>query len=377
MTVRGRMPWAGLQDPWQVHPDYQAPSAWAESSSADGHASAKKPSNDPPYPQYIGGTTGYYHYVYMPYGQFLYAYNYHSTGGYYVGSQPTGVSCDQIGPDATGVVDNLGQSNAKVKALEAKIANYNAAVQNNGGSNLVQIPIKYGPILKNGQPTNIAARATVNYDNPSLDGIEWDPAAVATAQANGQDPVQILYHELDHILNGLKDPDPNGTFLRRVPIPGDANFPANGMASITIGGSIFNYNLNDRGDGNTRPDQLLAYEHAVVHNDLVAAFPETGDRTGALQSATQGISRTDTNGKAQATLDANGAKAFAQTNKSSTAAASVAPTDWNYASAGACTTTASVKRSASSLVRSTHNADEYFDGTTAQFVDYSDFSPGA
>lgn len=62
----------------------------------------------------------------MPYGQFLYAYNYHSTGGYYVGSQANPVPCDQIGPDATGVVDNLGQSNAKVKALGVKIATYNA-----------------------------------------------------------------------------------------------------------------------------------------------------------------------------------------------------------------------------------------------------------
>ena len=362
--------WAGLQDAWQVHPDYAAPTTWAESSSADGHVAAKSPSNDPPYPQ-IGSVSTTY--VYLPYGQFLYAYNYHSTGGYYVGAQPPAVPCDQIGPDATGVVDNLGQSNAKVKALESKIANYNASVVNNGGSNLAQIPIKYGPILdKNGNATTFAARANIDYTNPANDSIEWDAAAVATAQANGQDPVQILYHELDHILNSLKNPDPNGSFLRRVPIPGDANFPANGMATMTIGGSTFTFNLNINA-------QMLAYEHAVVHNDLVGAF--ASDKTGALQSAVQGIPRTDANGKAQATLDKNGAAAFAQTNKTATAAVSTPPSDWDYASAGACTTTASFKRKVSSVVssgaRSTRGDGEYFDGTTAQYVDYSDYSPGA
>jgi len=149
--------------------------------------------------------------------------------------------------------------------------------------------------------------------------------------------------------------------------------PRGGIAAVSIGGSTFTYNLNVA-------SQYLAYEHAVVHNDLVGQFQS--DKTGALRSAVTGIPRTDANGQTQPTLDKAGAKVFATANASNAAATSIPPRDWNYGGAGGCTTTSAFKRAAltvrpaQSSVRSTSGVTaEVFTGDTAIFVDYVNEGP--
>jgi hypothetical protein len=102
------------------------------------------------------------------------------------------------------------------------------------------------------------------------------------------------------------------------------------MASVAIGGQTFTYDL--RIDA-----QWHAYEHAIVHNDLVSTFGS--DKTGALQSAVHG---------AQNALPDAQATAFARANARNAAAVSVPPNQYRYA--GACSKSASsIRRSPTSI----------------------------
>jgi hypothetical protein len=168
----------------------------------------------------------------------------------------------------------------------------------------------------------------VDYLSPRNDSLTWSDAGVATAVANGQDATQIAFHEYDHVLDSLAASD--GSRNHRVPQRGDLSFPANGMASVTVGGQTFNYNLSVDA-------QWRAYEHAVIHNDLVSTFGS--DLTGALQSAVQGAQ----DGLAGGPSASSPAAVFARANARNAAALSVPPNQYRYA--GTCTkSTSSVGR---------------------------------
>jgi hypothetical protein len=197
------------------------------------------------------------------------------------------------GGDVATLVANDTSSGHALQDLVAQLANFG-----------LDIPIQYSSGAIPGADTTGGDAAAAMYTDPNSpknDVLKWSTSGVATAVANGQDATQIAYHEYDHAYNTLADP--GGTRSHRVPFPGDVDFPANGMASLTIGGSTFTYNLNV-------PSQWAAYEHGVVHNDLVAQFGS--DKTGALTEAVASAQNTLASGKSSSTAAAQ----FGKTNAS-------------------------------------------------------------
>ncbi len=204
------------------------------------------------------------------------------SGGGGGSASPTPASSPCWSVASGGTVAGLVSNDSALKALVAQIAN------------VVQVPINYvtTPIIDPVTGQLASAQAHVDYNLLSNDYINWNDAQVTQSVQLGQDATQIAYHEYDHIFNSIADP--SGSYNHRVPLPGDVSFPANGMATVNIGGSVFSYNLND-------PVQFQAYSHAVIHNDLVNAYGS--DKTGALAEAVQGIARSDpTTGAAQPEL---------------------------------------------------------------------------
>jgi len=121
---------------------------------------------------------------------------------------------------------------------------------------------------------------------------------MAAAEANGQDPTQILYHETDHL---YYESQPG--FLSNMP----------SSATFTINGTTYDYNTANipcttcsiPGELTNSPGEQ-AWEHMLIHNDLVNAFGT--DETGALQEGLAGAINAPSTGALSATAAADKSK---------------------------------------------------------------------
>ena len=125
-------------------------------------------------------------------------------------------------------------------------------------------------------PNALEAAAADNKTNT----INWYSANVADATKAGQDPDQILAHEILHLW--LEALDTN-TGLRPNPTTQDPNYQQ--LVTVTLGdGTILTYNIGlAPGSTNTMNTAYTGYEHALIHQALVDQYG--ADKTGSLQSA--------------------------------------------------------------------------------------------
>jgi hypothetical protein len=181
----------------------------------------------------------------------------------------------------------------------------------------------------------------------------------------GEDQAQALYTEYDHIRDALVLDD--GT--RRVPFPGDANFPVNGIVTFTIGGSTFSYDLN------TVPGRY-AFDHAVIHGDVVTGWG-SADTTGSLNQAIVGIPRKDAAGNVLTPLTGgpNGtAKDFNSTNKAAAGSTSLSTPAVNFTRGNCRAANSSATHKMNSRVRPMavrHLTDVFDDAPILYYVDVS------
>lgn len=214
--------WNGKLDFWQTDPDYVP---WAPTSSAPPDRRTMCT---------VGGSTiaCVYSHCSNCYTSTGYTPNDNTTtGGGSVASNPTPTPkpCYQTGNSSVDNVVNNDKTGNDKKALTAL-------------SNLGEMP--------NVVPTTLPYPTAAKFDHGTL---YWDQNAV---NASGQDPAQILWHELDHAYNYYHG----------------FSMPPGGSVTVTIGGYTVTYNL-------TTSSGVDAYEHLLTHNDLYGAFGTDG--TGA------------------------------------------------------------------------------------------------
>jgi len=186
-----------------------------------------------------------------------------------------------------------------------------AALHNAG----VQVTIQSATL-----PPGTAANATLN--NSTSGTIQVDPANMAAAEATGQDPTEIIYHEMDHLYYESQP----GFF---------SNMPSS--TTFAIGGTTYSYNTANipSGNGWTNSPGEMAWEHMLIHNDLVNAFGvNEGDQTGAI---TEGLQHA-TNAPAKNALNSTAA---ADKSKTGTSSRAVAPPPRS----ATCTSSGSASRS--------------------------------
>ena len=200
---------------------------------------------------------------------------------------PTPQSCLQ--PKAGGSDDLDGKGNTADKLIQGSkpLQSLMAAVHNAG----VQVTV---------QPASLQAGQAANTQliNSTTGVISYDPSQMAAAEANGQDPTQILYHETDHL---YYESQPG--FLSNMP----------SSATFTINGTTYNYNTanipctmcNIPGELTNSPGEQ-AWEHMLIHNDLVNAFGT--DETGALKEGLAGAINAPSTGALSATAAADKTK---------------------------------------------------------------------
>ena len=150
-------------------------------------------------------------------------------------------------------------------------------------------------------PPGTAANATLTSSTSGT--IQVDSANMAAAEATGQDPTQILFHELDHLYYESQP----GFF---------SNMPSS--ATFSIGGTTYSYNTANipSGIGWTNSQGEMAWEHMLIHNDLVENFG--ADDTGAAYEGLAGATNAPPNKNA---LNSTAAADKSKTGSSSRAVA--------------------------------------------------------
>jgi hypothetical protein len=126
----------------------------------------------------------------------------------------------------------------------------------------------------------VAANAQLTSSTTAV--IQIDATQMSAAEAAGQDPTQILYHEADHIYY-----EGQSGFFQNMPT----------TTTFSIGGSTYDYNTANIQSGTagvlTNSPGELAWEHMLIHNDLVSNFGT--DQTGALAEGFLGATNPPSN----------------------------------------------------------------------------------
>ncbi|MGD0967667.1 MAG: hypothetical protein ABR949_05210, partial [Candidatus Aquilonibacter sp.] len=152
-------------------------------------------------------------------------------------------------------------------ALQALIATLN--------SEGIQVTIQSATLQ-----AGVAANAQLTSSTTAV--IQIDATQMSAAEAAGQDPTQILYHEADHIYY-----EGQSGFFQNMPT----------TTTFSIGGSTYDYNTANIQSGTagvlTNSPGELAWEHMLIHNDLVSNFGT--DQTGALAEGFLGATNPPSN----------------------------------------------------------------------------------
>jgi hypothetical protein len=167
-------------------------------------------------------------------------------------------SCLQPKSGGSTVIDGKGNTVNGLTAGNKDLQSLMATLSNNG----VEITAQAASL-----PAHTAA--TAQGIGTSSGVIQFDPNQMNTAESQGQDPSQILYHELDHIYYETQP----GFF---------PDMPS--TATYTIGGVTYDYNTanipTSTAGVETNSKGEMAWEHDLIHNDIVSAFGS--DSTQAL-----------------------------------------------------------------------------------------------
>ncbi len=219
-------------------------------------------------------------------------------------------ACTQPHSGGSLALDSKGNTANKLIQGNAPLQALMAALHNAG----VQVTIQLTTL-----PTGTAARAQLT--SPTTGIIQVDPSQMATAEANGQDPTQIIYHEADHL---YYESQPG--FLSNMP----------SSATFAINGTTYNYNTANIPSGTpnvlTNSKGERAWEHMLIHNDLVDNF--VTDETGAITEGLKGA----TNAPATSALNSTVA---ADKSKTGTSSRAVSPPPKR----AVCTSSGSASRS--------------------------------
>jgi hypothetical protein len=132
--------------------------------------------------------------------------------------------------------------------------------------------------------TGSAASSQVADGEGVAASVDFPPENVKAAgsgsasELNQQLANQILDHELGHIFY-----ETGSSGSRPIPLPGEVGFV--NMPTVTLeDGTILTFTIET---GNALAPGYYGYRHVMIHDDLVNAFPSTGDTTQALVEAFQ------------------------------------------------------------------------------------------
>jgi hypothetical protein len=155
--------------------------------------------------------------------------------------------------------DSLILSKSVLQALMAQLSNAGVSVTVQATS----LPTPTATTMGTAMQTQVNGKSAI---------VQYSPSNVAAAEASGQDPAEILYHELDHVYYETQTGYYN-------------NPPA--TTTFAINGATYNYStalvpLPSTPGAMTQSTGFDGWEHMLIHNDVVNAF-QGADKTAALE----------------------------------------------------------------------------------------------
>lgn len=211
-------------------------------------------------------------------------------------------SCSYL-PSGSTPIDSKGDTFNSIAAGNSAVQNLLIGLENSGYS----INVAVNSTGTDPSDPTATASTNMNFQNDSATVTFYS----SVLNASGNDPVQSLFQELDHIYYSFG------------PMAPTVNLPKTG--TLNIGGTSYNYGLFPVNQ--QLPSSYFGYQHGLIHDDLFNAFGS--DQTGALQEALQQANNPPQNPAAIANQNRNrlalGSPSFAPPNLRGQTCTSSAP----------------------------------------------------